>query len=192
MFEQLPPTVFIALGTIAAALISGTVAFLNLIISKEQSVSEFRQKWIDSLREELADFLSSCESMGVQAQLLANKAQKAEVTVEEIAERMQRFAAKASATYYRILMRLNPSEHTELIKKVKNVEEALSDPNIMSNVKCYGNLCAQVNEEAHSVLKKEWSRVKSGENIYRIIKIVSGVFTIITIILAVFVVANYV
>ena len=69
MFEQIPPTIFVAAGTIAAALISGTIAFLNLIISKEQAVSEFRQRWIDALREEIADFLSAANSISVHSQV---------------------------------------------------------------------------------------------------------------------------
>ena len=41
-------------GLIVAAIIAGAVAFVSLIISKEQSISEFRQQWIDELRKDVA------------------------------------------------------------------------------------------------------------------------------------------
>src|SRR5579862_1385600 len=41
-------------GTIIAAVIAALISLLGLIISKENKVSEFRQTWIDSLREEVA------------------------------------------------------------------------------------------------------------------------------------------
>jgi|SRR5580698_964462 hypothetical protein len=40
--------------TIIAAIIAALVSFLSLIISKEQSVSEFRQQWIDALQKDVA------------------------------------------------------------------------------------------------------------------------------------------
>jgi len=48
-----------AIGPIIAAIIGAVVALVSLIISKESKLSEFRQAWIDSLRQEIADFLSN-------------------------------------------------------------------------------------------------------------------------------------
>jgi hypothetical protein len=41
-------------GAIIAAFIAGLIALLGLIISKEQTISWFRQAWIDALREDIA------------------------------------------------------------------------------------------------------------------------------------------
>jgi hypothetical protein len=43
-----------AVGAVIAAIIAGSIALLGLIISKEQKVSEFRQQWIDALRQDIA------------------------------------------------------------------------------------------------------------------------------------------
>ena len=48
--DQIPS---VAVGAVVAALIAGTVSLLGLIISKEQKTSEFRQAWIDALRNDL-------------------------------------------------------------------------------------------------------------------------------------------
>ena len=45
--------VFVA---ILVALISGVFSLVGLIISKEAKLSEFRQAWIDALREDLSNF----------------------------------------------------------------------------------------------------------------------------------------
>ncbi len=57
--EQLPAQAFIAAGAILAAVIAGAFSFLSLVMSKEQKVSEFRQDWINSLREDICKFVSA-------------------------------------------------------------------------------------------------------------------------------------
>jgi hypothetical protein len=55
---DLPATVLVGVGAIIAASITGTVSFINLITSKDQKTSEFRQEWINSLRDDIAEFLA--------------------------------------------------------------------------------------------------------------------------------------
>ena len=46
-----------------AALITALIVFVNLIVSKEQKTSEFRQAWIDGLRTDLSVFFSSARAL---------------------------------------------------------------------------------------------------------------------------------
>lgn len=41
-------------GPIIAAMIAGFIAFIGMIITKENKVSEFRQAWINDFREEIS------------------------------------------------------------------------------------------------------------------------------------------
>lgn len=50
-------------GTVAAALVAGGIARGNLIASKETKVSEFRQAWINALRDDLAALFSGIRTM---------------------------------------------------------------------------------------------------------------------------------
>lgn len=43
---------------ITVALIAGSLAYLGLVLSKEQKVTEFRKAWIYELRTELASLLA--------------------------------------------------------------------------------------------------------------------------------------
>jgi hypothetical protein len=52
------------LGPIVAAVIAGAVAFLASVFSKEQKTSEFRQAWIDSLRNDLSELISITLQIG--------------------------------------------------------------------------------------------------------------------------------
>jgi len=53
------PKLYMAIGPIIASIIGAVVTLASLIISKESKLSEFRQAWIDSLRQEIADLLSN-------------------------------------------------------------------------------------------------------------------------------------
>lgn len=50
--------IYIYFGTIVAAMITGAVAYITLVVNKENYVSNFRQDWINSLREEISTFIS--------------------------------------------------------------------------------------------------------------------------------------
>ncbi|HBZ2528766.1 TPA: hypothetical protein MG510_23905, partial [Klebsiella pneumoniae] len=41
-------------GAIIAALIAGFIAFIGMVIAKENKISEFRQEWIKELRGNIA------------------------------------------------------------------------------------------------------------------------------------------
>ena len=56
---DVPIQAYFALGAIFAALIAGFFSYLNLIISKESKISEFRQDWVDHLRTEIGNYAAS-------------------------------------------------------------------------------------------------------------------------------------
>ena len=66
--DSLPPQVLIPVGVILAALIGGFFSLISLIISKEQKTSEFRQQWIDSLRQEISDHIAASTTLSAMRQ----------------------------------------------------------------------------------------------------------------------------
>ena len=85
-------------GLIVAAIIAGAVAFFSLIISKEQSVSEFRQQWIDELRKDIGIIIGFVYR--IHRESIAKK------TDEELKSEFTRF----NRVIARIRLRLNPRE----------------------------------------------------------------------------------
>jgi hypothetical protein len=83
---DIPP---LALGVIIAAVITGFISFAGLILAKEQKTSEFRQSWIDSLREEMSEYLAQLGILVLAHELLMKR--KTEVTNSDIAEVAKNF-----------------------------------------------------------------------------------------------------
>nr|WP_315485641.1 hypothetical protein [uncultured Undibacterium sp.] len=52
------PSISPAVGAITAALIGGTISITSMMSSKDQKTTEFRQKWIDMLRNKISDFVA--------------------------------------------------------------------------------------------------------------------------------------
>lgn len=58
-----------SIGAIVGALIVAVISLVSLLIAKDQNITEFRQAWIDRLRNDVADFLSYHSFMKYQIQI---------------------------------------------------------------------------------------------------------------------------
>jgi hypothetical protein len=86
-----------------AALIAGLFSLLNLIIPKEQKVSEFRQQWIDSLRQELSDHIAALDSLSSIFENSHTLDQDGSKTESELRQRI-------TSTFTSIKLRVNPED----------------------------------------------------------------------------------
>lgn len=138
-----------AVGTIVAAIIAGIIALLGLIISKEQKVSEFRQQWIDALRQDIAAVIRYGHCMSVFQ-----------------VKKDEDFACLTEAAA-RIRLRLNrkePESAALLAALDKHFVAVKTAPTVESLSLATDELVVK----AQVVLKQEWRRVRSGERVYRI------------------------
>jgi len=152
----------VAIGAIAAALIAGIVSLLGLIISKEQKVSEFRQAWIDALREEIAEVIAHSHSIfgGSKINVYDER---------ESWERLEPVFVGFNVTIAKIRLRLNKkeSEAEQILKKIDILHELLLHKLDSIDYKILTNAENELVEVAQIFLKKEWVRVRKGEIIYR-------------------------
>lgn len=173
---QLRPELTAAIAAISAATIAGYIAFLNLTLAKEQKTSEFRQAWIDALRNDLTTFLASARAMARAMafrhthEAIPTDLADAPFTPEKISE----LRYQAAESINRIKLRINPFEadHKELERLL---EEAVKSQN--SNIKKREKddsevlkAIDRVLDQARLVLKKEWQRVKEGEQQFKMAK----------------------
>lgn len=191
MFDQIPTAIFVAAGAIVASAFSALLAFVSLIVSKEQSVSSFRQNWIDALRDDLALFLTSATNISVHAQLVDEKLESGSAK-SDIVSSMTADISTAYVSYHKIMLRLNPSEHDQLIELINQLERNLSNRKFLSDTNLFGNLCDDIDRESHAILKNEWKRVKSGEFTFRIVKYSSIVLVLIGLLAAIISLTGYV
>lgn len=153
-----------AVGAISAALIGALLAFLSLLIAKENKTSEFRQAWIDALRQDLASMLGSANAIrGAIAVGFSNK--------EDLYKATERHFVDAHRAATSIRLRLNHSESaSKLILSGIDRLEVLTISNgpidIVACAKCERELLVH----AQSLLKIEWMRVRRGETLFYITK----------------------
>ncbi len=142
------------------AIVAAGFSLFGLTVSKEQKISEFRQIWIDSLREEIARIIAHANAIHGHAYTSNGK------FTFEIAR--DDFVGINEATAL-VRMRLNPDEELSqsLAKSILRLEEALS-PFKSPDFSHLNTIEKEIVARANSVLKAEWKRVKKGELAYRL------------------------
>jgi hypothetical protein len=159
---NIPTDAWQVIGTVFAAMVAGLISFVVTILTKEQKTSEFRQTWIDALRQELSDFVATRIPIADIATLKLKQG-KTEAEVRDfMLNECQSEVKQLLGLRLRILLRLNPDEHTtliNLIEKVYSYGPACDQPHILDMDKLEAEFVA----ESQRVLKKEWKRVKRGE-----------------------------
>ena len=126
---------------VEGALIAGGVSLVGLLISNQSKVSEFRQEWINALREDIALYISHAGRPGGEI-------------------------AKLNETSSRIQLRLNPDEPES--KAVFDAMHGVRRASVESTSEfvAVGTAASDL-VKATQVVLKEWLRVKTGEPFYR-------------------------
>ena len=157
-----------AIGSITAAVIVGIVGLLTLITTKEQKTSEFRQAWIDAVREDLACFMSGVNSL--------RDIDRMDKDADKHWELAGPYYDMANKALFRLKLRLNPAELPcqEMINTMTEIEQQFTfgvDPSASKLAGLEHKLVIQ----SQRVLKAEWMRVRDGEITFRVAKWVFAV-----------------
>lgn len=179
------------LTTLAAAL-AAAASLVAVTLSKEQKVSEFRQAWIDGLRDDLTSFLSSARAF---ARVMEARSVHGVETTDPAKrlfqpEKVGEIRLAAAESFYRIKLRLNPDEqeHKELLRLLI---QAIAEQNdaLQNDEAGEKDVLAAVEraaDYAQPILKAEWNRVKRGETAFRHARVGAIVIIVVSILLVVF------
>lgn len=163
------------LATVVAALIAAAISFVSLTLNKEQKTSEFRQAWIDGLRNDLASFFAAVRAFAraTQEHRPSQEGGKAETPFAFTDQAVSDLRHQVAETRYRIQLRLNPKEanHVELLR-LMNTAVAKQQSAMFGQVQTEEVLAALEAAAgfAPQVLKAEWERVKRGELPFRVVR----------------------
>lgn len=169
MNTSLPTELLVALATVVAALIAAAISFVTMTLTKELKTSEFRQAWIDGLREELAAFFGAARAFAraIEASRSPVATPNGTVPLGLTPEKISDLRYQAGEMLSKIMLRLNPEEkeHIELLRLLRR---SIEEQNTMlangsSSVESTLKAIDLANEYARPILKKEWVRVKQGE-----------------------------
>lgn len=181
----MPDSIFIPIGVVAASIIAGLFSFISLVLSKEQKISEFRQKWIDSLREEISTFIGCIVTV---ANIFRRIEQARNNGVESEFSRsdMKELQVSASEAYTRIHLRLNPKDNNSEVTALIQALEELRQLAKKSEWEMVEDKIEDIRPKAQVVLKLEWERVKNGEPAFRRAKRVAAFLVVSALALGVF------
>lgn len=142
------------LGKICIPIIIGAITF---IIAKKQitnaGVTQFRQKWINDLRDSISLFIAKAEMISV-------------IDLDDNENYYRNFTELAQ-TQHKILLLLNPLEndHKEIGKVLDEIRDLIHEEDI-SDDSLDEEMDKKINELikiSQAVLKREWNVVKSGK-----------------------------
>lgn len=157
----------LALGAIIAALITGAVSLLSLIISKESKTSDFRQAWVDALRAETTELISEYR--------LYSHRRAAGIPSSGDANSLLKIRASQTS----IRLRMKPSE--DLTKAAVKVLDEMDDLLARGDWTVLGSedVARRLEATIQPILKENWERVKSGEPWFQFTRwLVAGVIII--------------
>jgi len=154
-----------AVATVLAALIAGLITFLVAVFTKESKVSEFRQAWIEELRNDAAKFIGVWYYVTSELELITDTSIFAS---RDFWRSMKDEFLELEVLQARIELRLNPRENQKLIEQVRFLAsgETLTGLPFDQRKREIDHFSAQIQD----VLRSEWSRVKKGEDTYRTIR----------------------
>lgn len=162
-----PENIFVPIGVVSAALIAGGIAYAGFISTKESKVSEFRQNWINELREEIATYVSRVDA-------LIKHVSKANIGMSFSIEKKMSVKLVHSELYSEmlksrisILLRINNKEKApqdfqrnetflNLIESIYQKFEGGKFPDVYTDIESLTGV-------SRSLLKHEWGRARDGE-----------------------------
>lgn len=153
-----------AVGAVAAASIGGLLAFLGLVVAKENKTSEFRQAWVDALRQDLAKMIAS-------ANAIRGAASVGFLSKEDLFKAIDKHFVDINQAAASIRLRLNQDEEVckQILMGMERLEKLMIDSSPIDIAEC-GACEQEILRHSRKFLKDEWKRVRRGEPIFYITK----------------------
>lgn len=151
-------------GVLVAAVIAAVTSLVVSILSKDQKTSEFRQSWIEALRDDAANLAGHWST--IIATLEIKKVNNEDIQAF-LMSRHDDFV-DVEIRIARMRLRLNPKEHACLINHLHNLRNGG-----LASRKEMDEQLELIVVEVQNILRCEWKRVKHGELSFRLLKLFS-------------------
>lgn len=180
----------VTLGAVIAAVITGVLSLLGLIISKEQKTSEFRQQWIESLRSDISMLLSRVEVVMLHVRAIKQDASHQSGITNKLSnaaifDTVTEDIREAERCYHQVLLRINPVEHKKISDILEEMRQKFTSGNIPSSEELH-KIEQQLISNTQTILKAEWERVKKGEPTFKMAKYISATLILLALIIALY------
>ncbi len=159
---DIPPSAYAAIGAITAAMVAGGISFIVSVLAKDQKTSEFRQAWIDALRDDLAELISLFFVISDMVREMMRQGKEEREITTLLFEKDESFY-KLEMVTARIRLRINPSEHNNLLSTIFALKAYFRSGQMLLDSKAAEVRVDELINERQLILKREWKRVKRGE-----------------------------
>jgi hypothetical protein len=154
---------WIAIGAIAAAGISSSIAYVNLVSSKEQNLADFRFKWIEKLSEELGTLVAAVDLLLRLVEVEVPDAKRglspAELKIFRNAHKHEYM--RLNESFFRVRIRLNPQTHLNLLDELDKLREGFYGS--CSNLLDIQKEQKEVVRFAQEICGDVWERIREGD-----------------------------
>ena len=151
--------------TASTALIAGIASpIVSISVARRQFkasvISNNRERWIEALREAIAEYIS----LATSAALIARHATAVNDQRLYADEEMRKTAERIMLVRTKIVLMTNPTKigHRDLCQSIDVVHRALVASQVMDPERWRSQLDA-ITLSGHAVLEAEWGRVKRGD-----------------------------
>lgn len=179
MENSIPASHLIPLGVIFAAIITGSLSWLNIVISKEDKTSEFRKEWANELRNDISKFIASISVLATSNKIIEEEIKKNPNM--ELVDKLGIFQTTffdASNAYASILLRLASAEENESNnpqrEELTDLLKSIIDEGRKKNYDKAKSLTNNIYDKATPLFQSEWKKIKEGEKTYQYSKLFLG------------------
>lgn len=165
-------------GPIIAATIAGFIAFVGMIITKENKVSEFRQAWINEFREEVSSLIESYKKWAYNEVIYKNHSSTPYKYIpgSEVAKSYNEksnwyenisLEARSEIERYKGKIKLRLNSDKSRRKEPENKLDELLDKILKTkDLALAEKLSEEIYHNTSLILTTEWRVVKKGEDSY--------------------------
>jgi len=162
------------LASIAVAALAGLFSLLNLVITKEQKISEIRRERVDSMIDDLAQYLASIDYMTGANRVWIGQGRP---NVLDHYKAVQPSIDLGSRAYTSIVLRINATdenrsmkqERTQFLSEISALKQNMNDEKFDD----VAAAIAPLREKLKPILNNEWEKIRKGELAYRITRAVA-------------------
>ena len=141
-------------AALAAFLVQPLVAWLTAALGFKLGISQFRQKWIEQLRDLLSEFMTEASHLSIEQQAghvdpRANPRRT---------ERIMLLDTKIS-----LMLNRHEADHRKLLDLTFEIVQRSMLPTADTTGSAYGERLGEYVKLSQDILKREWDRLKNGK-----------------------------
>jgi hypothetical protein len=178
----IPIPVFLMVGAVLAAFVTGLITLTTLIVSKEDKVTDSRQKWLEDLRSETANLLAVVDTLvrlvepDVKKRAKDNLHGLADADLSDFRKKYPDLYKSLNEMHFRVLLRLDPVRHRDaetherIIKAIEELNIAFYGPCTQGDLEKIGKLRDAIIRDTQEAIRSAWERVKQGETGFSVLR----------------------